>query len=221
MREALFAGRARGARLVVTLAVLLVAGLVAPGQAAANHYARSLPTLLAPQTTSAALAAPVQWCGNDTMSRDRFPDAVGSNQIHVVYAYPADRPNRLPELASRIATDLAAIDEWWRRNDPVRAPRYDTFPFPGCAPGFGQLDISAVQLAGTAAQWADAPGAGQLAGDALLPHADRLRLALPGEEVPRLLGRTGAEDRGLRLLGRVGERVLEPPRSSAAGLPAC
>ncbi|HMK92343.1 MAG TPA: hypothetical protein VK576_05030, partial [Thermoleophilia bacterium] len=37
-------------------------------------------------------------------------------------------------------------DAWWRREDPSRTPRFDLYAFPGCAPGFAQLDISRVQL---------------------------------------------------------------------------
>ena len=155
-------GRAGSARIVAVLAALFAAALVSPGQAAANHHGLMLPTQMTAPPARVQLAAPVQWCGNDVATADRFPDAVGGNQVHVIYAYPADRPNRLPELASGIATDLAAIDEWWRRNDATRAPRYDTFPFPGCAPGFGQLDISAVRFPTAAASW-DIPDTSELA----------------------------------------------------------
>ena len=48
--------------------------------------------------------------------------------------------------APLIAADVGAIDAWWRGQDPTRAPRWDLYPFAGCAPGFGQLDISFVRL---------------------------------------------------------------------------
>ena len=38
------------------------------------------------------------------------------------------------------------MDVWWNGQDPSRRIRFDTFPFEGCAPGFGQLDISRAQL---------------------------------------------------------------------------
>ena len=76
---------------------------------------------------------------------DRSPD-VGSPNIHVIYAFPADGADRFAERAHEIVNDLAAIDLWWRRQDPTRAPRFDLFPFPGCTTKLGALDISKVRL---------------------------------------------------------------------------
>jgi hypothetical protein len=45
--------------------------------------------------------------------------------VHVVYAFPADGADRFATAASQIATDVAAIDAWWRREDPTRTPRFD------------------------------------------------------------------------------------------------
>ena len=59
---------------------------------------------------------------------------------------PRTESTSSPSVASPIATDVAALDAWWRRDDPTRAPRLDLFAFPGCAAGIGQLDISAVRL---------------------------------------------------------------------------
>jgi hypothetical protein len=104
-------------------------------------------------TAALALAAPglaraaVPWCGNDQAATDRAPDAVGGAQVHVIYAIPSDGADRFAAVASPITTDVAALDGWWRREDPARAPRFDLFAFPGCAPGLGQLDISFVRLA--------------------------------------------------------------------------
>jgi hypothetical protein len=71
---------------------------------------------------------------------------MGGEQIHVIYAVPADGPERFAELASPIASDIAAIDAWWRREDPAHAPRFDLFEFPGCESRFGKLDLSFVRL---------------------------------------------------------------------------
>ena len=54
-------------------------------------------------------------------------------------------PDRFAELAPRIVGDVAAIDAWWRSQDPTRAPRFDLFPV-ACATAFGALDITNVEL---------------------------------------------------------------------------
>jgi Divergent InlB B-repeat domain len=64
----------------------------------------------------------------------------------VIYAFPSDGADRFTALAGPIAWDVAAVDAWWRREDPSRTLRFDLFAFPGCASGAGQLDISRVQL---------------------------------------------------------------------------
>lgn len=100
--------------------------------------------LLVPSAPAAV--TPLRWCGNDVAQSDRVHDRMGGEQIHVIYAVPADGPERFAELASSIATDVAAIDAWWRREDPTRAPRFDLFEFPGCESRFGKLDLSFVRL---------------------------------------------------------------------------
>jgi len=94
---------------------------------------------------AASAAIPTQWCGTGVSAADRVPDALGGRQVHVVYAVPADGADRFVATAHAISTDLATIDAWWRREDPTRTVRFDTFPFPGCS-GLGQLDISFVRL---------------------------------------------------------------------------
>jgi List-Bact-rpt repeat protein len=86
------------------------------------------------------------WCGTDTVAADRLPEAVSSNQIHVIYAFPSDGGDRFAALAPAIVTDLTAIDTWWRGQDPSRTLRFDLFAFPNCPPGLGNLDLSRVQL---------------------------------------------------------------------------
>ncbi len=90
--------------------------------------------------------AAVAWCGTDAVADDRHPDAVTGRQIHVIYAFPSDAADRFAALAGPIASDVAAMDAWWRREDPSRTLRFDLFAFPSCAQGAGQLDISRVQL---------------------------------------------------------------------------
>src|SRR5262245_2835101 len=91
---------------------------------------------------AAHAVTPVTWCGGDPRTNDR-PDVVGGDQIHVVYAVPSDGADRFAQLASAIATDSGVIGEWWRRQDPARAPRFD---LAGACTGPGSLDISDVRL---------------------------------------------------------------------------
>jgi Divergent InlB B-repeat domain len=88
----------------------------------------------------------VGWCGTDAVADDRHPDAVTGRQIHVIYAFPSDGADRFATIAGPIASDVAAMDAWWRREDPSRTLRFDLFAFPGCEQGAGQLDLSRVQL---------------------------------------------------------------------------
>jgi len=89
---------------------------------------------------------PVRWCGPGGVSADRVPDSVAGAQIHVVYAFPSDGADRFVTVASLIATDLGAVDTWWRREDGIRTPRFDLFAFPGCDSRFGSLDITSLRL---------------------------------------------------------------------------
>jgi uncharacterized repeat protein (TIGR02543 family) len=102
----------------------------------------------------ASALPPLRWCGSDTASYDRKPDARGGRQIHLVYAFPNDGLNRFSsEVASVMASDVWESDTWWRRQDPTRAPRWDTYDFSGGCMGFGALDISMVRLPQPAAHY--------------------------------------------------------------------
>jgi len=125
----------------VALAFVLTAGSGPPFVTAGGLQLRGGTVAPAKQSRSA-----IGWCGTDAIAEDRHPEAVGGRQIHVIYAFPSDGVDRFATLAGPIASDVAAIDAWWRREDPSRTPRFDLFAFPGCAPGAGQLDISRVQL---------------------------------------------------------------------------
>jgi hypothetical protein len=101
---------------------------------------------LAASPAAGAAVAPVRWCGADQSTTDRLNDRAGGSQVHVIYAIPADGEDRFGALASGLATDVAAIDAWWRSQDPERAPRFDLFEFPGCDSRFGRLDLSFARL---------------------------------------------------------------------------
>jgi hypothetical protein len=94
----------------------------------------------------AQASTPMPWCGTSASALDRQPDGTQAFAAHVAYVRPADAPDRFAELAPRIVGDVAAMDAWWRAQDPTRAPRFDLYPFP-CASAFGTLDITSVALA--------------------------------------------------------------------------
>jgi len=98
-------------------------------------------------TTAAAAPQPSAWCGTDEVATDR-PDLVAESQIHVIYAYSSDSPDRFPAVARDIIRDLAGVDSWWRSQDPTRTPRFDLATFPDCDTEFGALDLSSLPLSG-------------------------------------------------------------------------
>ncbi len=97
-------------------------------------------------TAPAQASVPVPWCGTDVSAVDRQPDAMQAYSIHVAYVRAPGAPDRFAEWAPRIVGDVTAIDAWWRREDPTRALRFDTFPAAGCPSALGALDLSSVQL---------------------------------------------------------------------------
>lgn len=116
------------------------------GRASTGAGPEALSSRLGPMAPQAASATPVQWCGTDAATADRKPDLRGGNTVHVVYATPSDGPDQFGAYVHRIATDLGAIDSWWRRQDPSRAPRFDLHAFAGCTTMAGQIDISVVRF---------------------------------------------------------------------------
>jgi Divergent InlB B-repeat domain len=103
--------------------------------------------LAAPRAASAAA-----WCGTEAGAD--LPDTVGGNLVHVVYAVPSDAPDRFQERAPLIANDLSLIEDWWRRQDPTRGPRFDFTTVPGCDSRFGQLDITSARTTDPASAYA-------------------------------------------------------------------
>ncbi len=107
-----------------------------------------------------AAATAVTWCGTDEVSANRVPDLQVSStrQIRVIYAIPSDGVDNFAQDASPIATDVAAIDAWWRGQDPTRTPRFDLYPFPGCTTTFGNLDLAFVRAPHTGAEYLNSSG---------------------------------------------------------------
>ncbi len=118
--------------------------------------------LAAPAATAGQARAGLDWCGaGQPPSLDRQPsvDLTSPAQVHVVYAVPADGVDRYASFAGLIAADAAAIDAWWRRQDPARAPRFDRFPFPGCTTPFADLDVGFLRLPRAGAEYVGDEGA--------------------------------------------------------------
>jgi hypothetical protein len=92
-------------------------------------------------------AAAATWCGS-TSSADRTPQAAAGYSVHLVYAVPSDGADGIATWGSAMQTDAETIDAWWRREDPARTVRFDTFSF-ACGT---QLDISFLRLQQTGAQ---------------------------------------------------------------------
>lgn len=159
----------RGAIIVVAIAAVVAtaaggnaAGPVAPGHLAEQFTLSGLPPIRFP--TRAA----VTWCGaGQPTAADRKPevDATSSRQVHVTYAVPADAADQLAGRATPIATDVEAIDVWWRGQDASRTPRFDLFAFPGCATKFGRLDIGFVRLPRVGSLYVGDAGADRLLSD--------------------------------------------------------
>jgi hypothetical protein len=150
--------RAWKAALAASIAVVAVALVAHAGATTAGD--QSLRFAGAKRPAAPAVAIPTPWCGGaEASAADRQPEAVAGRQTHVIYAFPSDGADRFAQLASGISSDIAALDDWWRRQDPARTPRFDLYAFPGCPTTYGRLDISRVQLPGPAAAFG---GAGQI-----------------------------------------------------------
>jgi hypothetical protein len=104
--------------------------------------------LAAPALASARPPATYTWCGTDETQQNRVPDLEVSKaqQVRLFYAIPSDGTDNFQATASGMVNDAAWIDQWWQTQDPTRTPRFDRYPFPGCASPWGQLDIGFIRL---------------------------------------------------------------------------
>jgi Divergent InlB B-repeat domain len=114
----------------------------------------------------------LDWCGaGQPAVFNRTPDADLSaiRQVHVSYVIPTDAPDRVGSRAGPIATDVAAIDSWWRGQDSGRTIRFDRYAFAGCTTRFGALDIGFVRLPRSGSQYLGAEGLDRLFQDFTQP----------------------------------------------------
>ena len=151
-----------------SLAILLVA-VIAPG-AAAQHAGVGSESVRIDDVKPLPVVArsAVSWCGTgQPTALDRQPnlDLSSTRQVHVSYAIPSDSPDQFASFAPRMATDVEAIDTWWRGQDPTRTVRFDLFAFPGCTTTFGKLDIGFVRLPRPASSYLGDAGADRLLSD--------------------------------------------------------
>src|SRR5262249_48237460 len=72
----------------------------------------------------------------------------------VLYAIPADAPGRFAERLSPILSHPAAIDAWWRAQDPSRTLRFDLLPL-ACDWSIGRVDLTDLRVPGDATGYAD------------------------------------------------------------------
>lgn len=117
----------------------------------------------------------IDWCGaGQPTVFNRTPEADLSSirQVHVSYVVPADVPDRFGSRAALIATDVAAIDAWWRGQDAARTIRFDRFAFVGCTTTFGALDIGFLRLPRPGAAYVGEEGIDELLRD--LTELERL-----------------------------------------------
>jgi hypothetical protein len=145
----------RLSRLTTGLATALIS-LAAPALAGAHSAQRTHGLDPEPAVTTApvaaAAAAPGNWCPNSDPGANQTEN--GQYRYHAIYAYPADRPNRLRAIGAELQQAAfgasALIERQYRR-----AIRFDI----GTPCGPGQLDISAVRLPFTSAQLRTLAGA--------------------------------------------------------------
>ncbi|MBJ7331664.1 MAG: hypothetical protein JHC95_17345 [Solirubrobacteraceae bacterium] len=94
---------------------------------------------------SSASGLPTTWCGTerttDNTANATFNAALP--QFKVIYAYPADRPNRSAQWADLLQANASLIDQFVSaQTDSTRAPRFDL----GTGCGTDYLDIQTVAL---------------------------------------------------------------------------
>src|SRR3954453_7380107 len=93
----------------------------------------------------AATGLPTTWCGSETTTDDTTDATFDKTlpQFKVIYAYPADRPDRFDQWKDALQADLSLIEQFVSSQvGSTRAPRFDM----GTACGPYYLDIQTVAL---------------------------------------------------------------------------
>jgi hypothetical protein len=164
----------RSASLLVAAAVALsvsAAGRPAPSRVQTAAVPVQLRAPASRQAPATGRVVPLIWCGNGETADNRLPqaDPTKPETIRVLYAVPAGMQDRFGDLAGAIDSDIGAIDAWWQTQDPTRAPRWDLYPFAGCAGGIPGLDLGMIRLAHEAAYYAHSGGYQEVV-DEVAPH---------------------------------------------------
>src|SRR3954452_17477663 len=98
----------------------------------------------------AATGLPTSWCGSETATDDTTDATFDKTlpQFKVIYAYPADRPDRFDQWKDALQADLSLIEQFVSSQaGSTRAPRFDMGT--SCGPYY--LDIQTVALPGSRA----------------------------------------------------------------------
>src|SRR3954469_22067648 len=100
----------------------------------------------------AAPGLPTSWCGSETTTDDTADATFDKTlpQFKVIYAYPADRPDRFDQWKDALQADLSLIEQFVSSQvGSTRAPRFDMGT--SCGPYY--LDIQTVALPGSRATY--------------------------------------------------------------------
>ena len=97
---------------------------------------------------------PVTWCGTERTADDTVDNAfaVSAPQFKVVYAYPADRPNRFAQWKDALQRNVSLIGRFMgAQSGALKAPRFDMGT--DCGPQY--VDIQVVALPAGRAAYVD------------------------------------------------------------------
>src|SRR4051812_31015850 len=95
---------------------------------------------------------PTAWCGSETGGDNGPVTPTSKAQFKVVYAYPADRPNRFAGWKDALQANVAIVQRFLSAQDGgTKALRFDMGT--GCGPQY--VDIQSVQLPGARSAYAD------------------------------------------------------------------
>ena len=213
------------ARRLLAVSLALIAAVLVTSSAAAHggitHRDTRAEIPIAVAATAAAAAAPdalpYAWCGDELTADDTEHAALppSSPRFKVVYAHPADRPDRFAGWADALQANVALVQRFLAaQTGGAKALRFDM----GTRCGSEYVDVQVVHLGGPRAQYIDDFGA----------IVDEVRSRLGRATGPRnvvIVADTlngGAYDYGLgeTVLGREGDRAGAANPHNRGGLAA-